>query len=182
MLLKILKRALLTLIVLIGILAIVVALQPDTYRISRSATMAAPGDVVFAQVNDFRKWDAWSPWAKLDPNVKNTFSEPASGTGATYSWAGSEKVGEGKMTITESKPSEHIAIKLEFFKPYADSCNVDFNFKPASDKTDVTWTMNGKKDFMGKAVWLFLGMENKLSNDFDQGLAQMKVAAESAKK
>ena len=48
MILKIL--AVLTVIVVV--LAIVVALQPADFRVSRSATFAAPPATVFAQVND----------------------------------------------------------------------------------------------------------------------------------
>ena len=80
---------------------------------------AAPPPAVFAQVNDLRQWEAWSPWAKLDPAVKNTFEGAATGTGAIFRWAGNNEVGEGRMTITESRPSDLIRMKLEFLKPFA---------------------------------------------------------------
>src|SRR5215212_7286991 len=94
-------RVLLVLVLLIGIFCIVVALQPAEYRVTRSATIAAPPQVVFNQVNDFHDWEAWSPWGKLDPAAKNSFEGPAAGTGAMFSWNGNKDVGEGKMTITE---------------------------------------------------------------------------------
>ena len=57
------KKILIVLAVLCGILvaaAVLVSMQPDTFTVQRSATMAAPPAAVFAQVNDFQAWDAWS--------------------------------------------------------------------------------------------------------------------------
>src|SRR5262249_44951277 len=89
-----------------------VALQPSAYRIARPATIASPASAVFAQVNDFHKWDAWSPWAKLAPTAKTTFDGPSAGEGAVFAWAGNREIGEGRMTLTQSRPSDLIRIKL----------------------------------------------------------------------
>src|SRR5712692_10980294 len=112
-------KILLGLVVLVVVLAIVVALQPSEFRVARTATIAAPAPVVFAQVNVLRKWDAWNPWAKLDPAMKQTYEGASAGVGAVYTWAGNNEVGEGRMTVTESRPSELIRIKMEFLKPFA---------------------------------------------------------------
>src|SRR5476651_169038 len=114
-----LKKIAIGVVAVIVVFLIVVAMQPGEFRVERTATMAAPAGDVFAQVNDFHKWEAWSPWAKMDPAAKNTFEGPASGVGAKFSWDGNDKVGAGRMTITESKSSERIAIQLEFLKPFA---------------------------------------------------------------
>src|SRR3954454_4734137 len=127
------KKILLVLLVAVAICAGVVALQPADFRIERSATIAAPAPDVFAQVNDFHNWEAWSPWAKLDPTAKNSFEGPPAGTGSIFRWSGNDKVGEGLMTILEPQPSDHIKIKLEFVRPFADTANTDFTFKPQGD-------------------------------------------------
>ena len=121
-------------IIVIGFV-IVVAMQPNEFRISRSAKMAAPPATVFAQVNDYHNWDAWSPWATLDPNAKTTFEGPSSGTGSTFSWSGNDKVGEGRQTIIESRPDELIRIKLEFKKPFEATNTAEFTFKPEGEQT-----------------------------------------------
>lgn len=77
---------------LFTVLIVVVAVQPDEMKVTRSAKMAAPPARVFAEVNDYHKWEAWSPWAKLDPNAKTTFEGPDAGTGAKFSWSGNSKV------------------------------------------------------------------------------------------
>ncbi len=173
---------LIVLAVIIVLFLGIVAIQPSDFRIARSANIAAPPDVVFAQVNDFHNWEAWSPWAKLDPAVKNTFEGSSSGTGAKFSWAGNDKVGEGRMTITESHPSDLIRIKLEFLKPWEATSTTEFTFKPEGDQTKATWTMFGERSFMEKAVCLFMNMDKMLGGEFDKGLAQIKAIAESAAK
>src|SRR4029079_18322294 len=111
---KILIRVAAAVAAIVVLFLIVVALQPSDFRISRSAKMAAPPAAVFAQVNDYHNWDAWSPWAKLDPNAQVTFEGPTSGVGAKFIWSGNDKVGQGQQTITESRPDELVQIKLEF--------------------------------------------------------------------
>jgi len=177
------KKILLGIVVAVGVLVVVfvciVALQPSHYRVERSATINAPASVVFAQVNDFHKWGAWSPWANLDPAMKQSFEGAPAGTGAVYTWAGNNQVGEGRMTITNSHPNDLIKIKLEFIKPWAATNATDFMFKPQGNQTAVTWTMDGDNNFMGKAFGLFMNMDKMVGDDFQKGLAQMKSVSEA---
>jgi hypothetical protein len=154
-------------------------MQPPDFRISRSATIPAPPAAVFAQVNELRNWEGRSPWVKLDPSMKQTYEGPDAGTGAISRWSGNGQVGEGKMTITESKPGELVRIQLEFVKPMAATNDVRFDFKPQGSETLVTWTMSGKSNFVQKAFGLFMDMEKMLGGQFEQGLAQLKTAATS---
>ncbi|CAN5630676.1 SRPBCC family protein [soil metagenome] len=181
-----LKKAFLAIVVLFVVatvvFCIVVSMQPADFKISRSATMAATPEKVFAQVNDFHNWDAWSPWAKIDPTMKAEFSGAAAGVGAVYSWAGTGDAGEGEMTIAASHPSEHIGIDIEFLKPMAAKNTIDFMFKPEGDKTNVMWTMAGKNNFAAKAFCMFVNMDKLVGGDFEKGLAQMKMVVESGPK
>ena len=177
-----LKKILIGISVVVVAFVVVVALQPADFRVTRTATIAAPPEMVFAQVNDFRNWNEWSPWAKLDPNTKNTFDGPASGVGAGFAWAGNKEVGEGRMTITESKPNDLVKMKLEFIKPFQAVNTTEFTFKPEGDNTAVTWSMSGKNNFMFKAVGLFMNTDKMIGGDFEKGLASMKSIAETAAK
>ena len=166
--------------VVVAGLAVVVALQPSDFRVSRTATIAAPAPVVFAQVNDFHNWTAWSPWAKLDPAMKQTYEGAPAGTGAIYTWVGNREVGEGRMTIVESRPSDLIRVKLDFVKPLAGTSVAEFTFRPEGDRTAVTWTMTGEKNFVAKAIHLVLSMDRMIGDQFEKGLAAMKTVAEAA--
>jgi hypothetical protein len=173
---------LLVLAAIVAVFVAVVAMQPSEFRVTRSATMSAPPSDVFAQVNDFHKWQAWSPWAKLDPAMKLTYDGAPAGTGAIYAWAGNSKVGEGRMTMTESHPSELITIKLEFMKPFKATHTAEFTFKPQGNQTVATWSMLGRKNFILKAFGLFMSMDKMVGGDFEKGLANMKSLVEAPKK
>jgi hypothetical protein len=170
---------LIALAAIVVVVVIVVAMQPSAFRIVRSATMSAPASLVFAQVNDFHQWQAWSPWEKLDPALKRTYEGAPAGNGAIYSWVGNNKVGEGRMTLTESRPSDLIRIRLEFLRPFKATNTAEFTFKPEGNETLVTWSMSGVKNFMFKAFGLLMNMDKMVGRDFEKGLAQMKSVVEA---
>ncbi len=179
---KKLGYAFLVLVAILGVLAVVIAMRPGEFHVERKITINAPASAVFAQVNDFHKWEAWSPWAKLDPNAKNTFEGPSEGEGAIFKWSGNSDVGEGSMTLAESKPHERINIKIAFTKPMQDSSDIGFTFKEDDGKTTVTWTMHGKQNFLGKALCLFVfDMDKMIGEKYDEGLASMKSLVEAKK-
>lgn len=175
-----LKKVALVVLAVIAVLLIVIATRPDTYRVQRSTVVAAPPAVAFGLVNDFHQWAPWSPWGKLDPNMKQSYDGPAVGVGASYFWSGNDKVGEGRMTITESVPPERIVIKLEFIKPWEGNNVTTFTFAPQGESTQVTWVMDGTNTFMSKAFSLFMNMDSMIGKDFELGLAQLKSTAETA--
>jgi len=164
---------------LIAVLLIVIAMQPNEFRVTRSAKFSASPAAVFAQVNDFHKWEAWSPWAKMDPNAKSSFEGPSSGEGAIFRWSGNNEVGEGNMTILESRPDDLIHIKLDFIRPFAGTNDTKFTFKPEGDQTAVTWSMAGKNNFITKAVGLCMNCEKMVGDQFEQGLTNMKSIVET---
>jgi hypothetical protein len=168
--------------VIVVVFAVIVALQPSSFRVARSTRISAPPPAVFAEVNDFHKWEAWNPWGKIDPAMKQTYQGAPAGIGAVYTWAGNNEVGVGRMTITDSRPSDLIRIKLEFFKPFTATNQSEFTFKPEGDQTAVTWSMTGNNNFMAKAVHLSMNMDKMVGGQFEKGLAQMKAAVESTAK
>ena len=173
-------KALIALAVIVIVVVVVVAARPAEFRVARTARIAAPPAAVFAQVNDFHKWDAWNPWATLDPAMKQSYEGVPAGAGAVYTWAGNSHVGEGRMTLTESRPSDLIRIKMEFLKPFAGTSTAEFTFRPEGDQTVVTWSMEGRNNFMAKAIHLVMNMDKMIGGQFEKGLAQMKAVAEAA--
>jgi uncharacterized protein YndB with AHSA1/START domain len=175
------KKVLIALVVVLAVFAVVVSRQPGDFKVSRSAVVNAPPAKVFAIVNDMHRWNDWSPWAKMDPAMKVTFEGPASGVGASESWSGSSKVGQGKMTITESKPSQKVGMQLEFLKPMKATNQVEFNLKPEGKGTSVEWAMSGKNNFISKAFGLVMNMDKMIGGDFEKGLANLNEVAQAKK-
>jgi Polyketide cyclase / dehydrase and lipid transport len=174
-----LKKILIALAAIIVLFLIVVTLQPSEFHVERTAAISAPQADVFAQVNDFHKWETWSPWAKLDPAAKVTFAGPSEGEGTVMTWSGNDKVGAGKMTLIESHPSDLVKIKVDFVKPFEGTSTSGFDFKPEGDQTGVTWTMSAHHSFMEKAFCLVMNGKKMVGDDMEKGLAQMKSVVES---
>jgi polyketide cyclase/dehydrase/lipid transport protein len=171
-----LMNVLLALAVLLVVLAAFVATRPGDFRIVRTRTVAAAPEVVHRFVNDFHNWPAWSPWEKIDPNMKRDHSGPASGTGAQYHWVGSKKVGEGRMTIVDTRPPSGVTIRLEFLKPFKATNTTQFDLVPSGGGTHVSWAMTGHNGFLAKAFSLFMNMDKVVGSDFEKGLAGLDAA------
>jgi hypothetical protein len=172
------RKILLVLVALLAVFLIVVALQPSDYRVERTTTIAASPAQVFPHVNNLHQWEAWSPWAKIDPDAKVTFEGPEAGEGAVMTWDGDDNVGAGKMTLVESDPDKAVKIKVTFTRPFEGGTNSDFSFTPKGNLTEVAWAMHGTHNFMEKAFCLVFNGVNMMSNDIDKGLAQLKSVVE----
>jgi len=174
-----LKKLLIGIAVIIIVFVVIVATRPSEYSVTRSVAIAAPPDAVFPHVNELKKWAVWNPWEKIDPTMKLAYEGPGSGVGASYSWIGNREVGEGRMTITESRPGELVRLKLEFFKPMAGVSTAEFAFKPEGSQTTVTWSMTGKNNFVAKAFCMFVSMDKMIGGQFEKGLADLKSVVET---
>ena len=164
--------------VLLAAFLLYAASKPNTFRFERSIVVNAPPEKIFPLVNDFRAWTKWSPWEKLDADLKRDYAGAASGVGATYAWLG-DKSGQGRMEIVESTPSSKIGIKLDFIKPMQASNKAEFSFIPeAGGGTRVNWVMTGQNPYMAKVMQTVISMDSFLAKDFESGLAAMKAAAE----
>jgi hypothetical protein len=172
---------LLALAFIVILLAVVVVGQPTEFGVSRRTKINAPAGQVYPHVNELRNWEEWSPWAKLDPNCKMTYDGPPAGVGASFAWAGSNKVGAGRNTITQSVPDQLVRLKLEFLKPIVATNTAEFSFQSDGSQTIVTWTMLGKNSFGGKVFGLLMNCEKMCGNQFEKGLANMKSVVEANK-
>jgi hypothetical protein len=172
------KKILIVVVLLIGGILIFAATRPDTFRIERSASIKAKPEKVFALVNDFHNWTSWSPWEKIDPELKRTFSGKKSGKDAAYAWEGNKDVGSGSMLITESVAPTKITIKLDFIKPFEAHNVTEFVFDTKGDSTNITWVMTGENNFIGKLMSIFMNMDKMVGKDFEKGLVNLKTAVE----
>jgi len=159
-----------------GVLALA-ATKPDNFSVQRSVSIKAPPEKISGVLSDFRAWDAWSPWEKVDPKMRRTYSGEPKGKGAKYAWAGNSEVGEGSMTITEAQPSR-VALDLDFVKPFEGHNKVVFALAPKGDATEVTWTMNGPSPYITKLIQVFCDMDGMIGKQFEAGLADLKTVAE----
>ncbi|HEU4851196.1 MAG TPA: SRPBCC family protein [Telluria sp.] len=168
-------------IVVLAVLAIILGLaatKPDTFAVTRTVTIKAPPEKIHPLVADFRNWPSWSPWEKMDPDMKRTYSGPQGGVGAVYAWDGNDQVGAGRMEITGMSVPGSVDIKLDFTRPFESNNKTQFRFEPQGADTQVTWNMSGPMPFISKLMSVFVSMDSMIGPDFEKGLAQMKTMAE----
>ena len=151
--------------------------MPDTFRVFRSVTMAAPPERIAPHIEDFRMWQKWSPYEKLDLQMKKTFSGAERGVGSSYAWEGNSKAGAGSMTITEATPKT-VIMALRFTKPMRSESSAEFTLEPDGTGTRVTWAMTGQKNFMMKVMGIFMNMDKLIGRAFEEGLANLKELVE----
>lgn len=166
------------LVLAVAAVLIYAAFKPDTLSVQRSASIKAAPDKIFALINDFDQWAAWSPYEKKDPAMKRTRSGAPKGKGAIYAWEGNKDVGKGRMEIADTQPPAKVTINLDFEKPFAGHNTVVFTIEPKGDLTNVTWAMSGRCAYIAKVIGIFVSMDKMIGDDFAAGLASMKAVAE----
>jgi polyketide cyclase/dehydrase/lipid transport protein len=171
---------------IIGVIAIAIvallgyaASRPDSFRVQRSTRIAAPPQQIVPHIDDFRAWSTWSPYEKLDPAMKKTYSGAPRGVGAVYEWNGNAKSGQGRMEIRSSDASA-VAIALDFTRPFRANNLAEFTLVPDGGATTVTWSMTGSSPFVTKLFGVFVNMDDLIGRDFVTGLASLKAASEQA--
>jgi hypothetical protein len=154
------------------------ATRPGFFTVERTATIQAPPEKIFPLIEDFRRWREWSPYEKLDPNMKRTLGGAEKGAGATYAWEGDSKAGAGRMEITDAPSPVRVTIKLDFTRPFESHNVAEFRLVPLGAGTQVTWAMHGPSPFLTKLITVFVDMDRMVGKDFDAGLASLKAIAE----
>ena len=165
-------------LVLVAVLLVVIATRPAAFRIERSATIAAPAEVVYAQIGDLHRWERWNPFEKGDASMRKTFEGSPAGVGSAYHYV-SDHAGEGRMTLTDLRPNQRVGVRAQFIKPMAATNDIEFTLKPAAGGVTVTWAMSGRNPFLGKAVSLFVNMDRMVGGQFEKGLADLKQVSEA---
>jgi uncharacterized protein YndB with AHSA1/START domain len=176
---KIVVIVLIVFVVLILAVLAYAATKPDAFRIQRSKSIKAPREKIFALISDYHGWPAWSPYEKLDPAMKRTYSGATRGKGAVYEWEGNNKIGKGRMEITDEAPPSRVTIKLDFLVPFEAHNTAEFTLEPNGDSTNVTWAMYGHRPFMVKVMNLVFNMDKMVGGQFEEGLTNLKTISET---
>lgn len=165
-------------LVVAGVAVYAAATQPDTFRVSRSLDISAPPEKIYSILSDFHRSPEWSPYEKLDPDMKRTHSGAPSGKGAVYEWDGDSNAGAGRMEIVEATPAQSMTLRLDFVRPFEASNTVEYKLRPKGSATQVSWDMHGPMPFISKVMCVFVDLDTMIGKDFETGLANLKTLAE----
>ncbi len=151
----------------------------DKVQVSRSIKIDRPAKMVFKAVNSMHTFNAWSPWAKLDPDAKYEFSGPVNGVGSKMSWSGNEEVGSGRQEIIESNPYESVKLELYFDGQGDDPSWATHQIKDMGDSSEITWVFDA--DFKGNIMGRYFGMmmDGMLGPQYESGLRNLKALVEA---
>ena len=169
--------ALVVIVLLLAAALAFVASRPNTFTVLRATTIKAPPEKIFPLINDLHGFNTWNPFAKMDPEMKLSYSGPQAGRGAAYAWE-SRRMGVGSMEIVDTAPPSKVILKLDFLKPFEGHNVVEFTLQPKGDATNVTWEMRGPMAFIPKIMNLFVSTDKMVGGQFEMGLADMKAVAE----
>ena len=172
---KTLKIVGIVLAILVLVFVVGGLVMPKGYQVERSERIQAPVEIVFAQVNDLRNWEKWSPWNSADPTMQISYSENPVGQGGSYSWTG-EGAGEGNLTIVRSVAPSRIETRLDFGE--MGSAEGYWDFSHAAGVTSLTWGFSGQNSGI-LGGWFTLMMDGMIGPQFEAGLAAIKEIAES---
>lgn len=177
------KRKILTalsavVIFIVGIL-IVASFQPKEFHVERTVSTSAQAQDIYNIMGNFGRFSEWSPWHKLDPNMKVEMSGQPGEVGSSYSWEGNDDVGSGKMTIAAVQPPQSIDVDLEFFKPFPGKSKVIWRIEDTGSERKMTWSMDGTNDnIIARAMCMFFSMDKMIGRDFEEGLSNLKNVVE----
>lgn len=152
---------------------------PTKHHVERSITINTPASVVFKEVNSYKSFDNWSPWANIDPNGKIRFEGPTSGVGSTMIWSSKNpKVGNGSQKIVVSEPNKHILVDLKFdgFKGKI-TAGWKFEEKKAGE-TLVTWSNDSHNKGGIFSKYMDLIISPQIGKSYEKGLKNLKAYVE----
>lgn len=181
MLKKIIIGVVAVIVIAVGTVCAIAATKPDIFRVERSTIIQAPAEKISVFITDFHRWPQWSPYEKLDPNMKHTYSGSENGKGSVFEWNGNSDAGSGRIEITDVDPNK-IRMKLDFTNPFEAHNITEFAMVPEGDGTKLTWSMEGPNSFMCKVMQVVCNMDDMVGRDFVTGLNNLKTISESPPK
>lgn len=174
---KILKRVLLGLVIVLALLAAIGFVLPRHAHVERSVEIKAPQAQIFEMINSFKRFNEFSPWAGLDPNMQLAYEGPESGVGAKMRWASTnDRVGSGSNEIVESTAPNLVRTKLDFGDQ--DTGEASFELEAVDGGTHVTWAFDTDLGNNPIARYFGLMFDKWIGADYEKGLGKLKEIME----
>lgn len=168
------------LLLVLLVLLIQAARQPDQFRVERKLQIQASPEALFALIQDLRQFNRWNPYEKKDPQIQGQYSAQTAGPGARYAWQ-SKEVGEGSMEITAQEAPQRVQMRLDFLKPFEAHNLAEFQIvAQPGGVSEVSWSLSGPSPFISKLMGVIFNMDRMIGRDFEAGLQNLKALAEAS--
>ncbi|MFM6928832.1 MAG: SRPBCC family protein [Bdellovibrio sp.] len=173
--------AVLVVLGLIIAFVIFVASRDGKFRYERSGVINASADKIFPFLVSFKLGSEWSPFEKVDPKMKKTYSGTDGAVGSTMEFEGNRDAGSGKLELLAMVPNKSVDIRLTMIKPIQGDNLVQYKLTPEGNGTLFTWTMSGNGGFMGKLMVVLIDCDKMIGDQFVAGIANLKTIVEAQK-
>lgn len=170
------KKLLYTLLGLFALYVILAFFGPSEVKVERQISIQLPKSVLMPKLADLRYFhNTWSPWTLLDPAMTCSYNGEAGQIGHSMSWSGNDEVGTGTLEVT-GIGLDTIYQKLSF-EGMGDA-KVYLLVTDSGTASRVSWGLMFPVGFFGRTPMLFMNMEKRLGQTYEQGLERLKQAAE----
>jgi len=177
---KILKKALLVLLIIIAIPLIIALFVKREYTVKRDITINKPNSEVFDYIKHLKNQDNYSKWVRTDPKMKKDFRGTDGTVGFIYAWNGNDKAGEGEQEITNITEGQRLDVVVRFKRPMESTAKAPFITRALSaNQTEVEWGLEGKSPYPLNFMNLF--MDKMLGKDIETSLNTLKGILENQK-
>jgi hypothetical protein len=170
------KKLLIVLVVLAGVVVGVGFLLPSKFHVERSVVIQKDASAIHPLIANPSRWPEWSAWTKENyPEMVATYEGPAEGVGAKSNWK-DPKNGNGGLVITKSDPATGIVYDLTFEN--CEPSTAAIAYTKAEGGTQVTMSVDG--DVGSNPFYRYLGllMDKFMGGDFEKGLNKLKTVVE----
>lgn len=168
--------ALLALLLALAATVAFVASRPTTYRVERSALLAAPPAVLLYEISDVREWPRWSPWEQSSTPRRRSFGGQPSTAGASYYWSAGDGSGPGRLTVDRITSLE-VELELE---SHGRSTDMVFVLLPSGTGTQVTWSITGeRRRFADRLLSVLRNPDRAIAADLERGLEGLRAVTDT---
>lgn len=176
---KIIKKILLAIGILILLVLISALFIKKDYAVEKEIIINKPASEVYDYVRILRNQNAFSTFAKKDPNIKSVYTGKDGETGSVFAWEGNSEVGSGEQKITKLTKDQRIDIEMHFINPFESYAPAYFTFENVSaNQTKIKWGMNGKMVYPLNFMRIFFDMEEMIGKEYQISLQNLKSILE----
>lgn len=172
------QKSLIAVFVFLVGLVLFAYILPNRWQVERSILIAASRTSIFSYINNLQQWPSWTYFSEDHDNTAQiSFHGPSSGIGASLYWAG-EKLGDGKLTITESNPETGVryAMQIQGFYP---AIFGKISLITTTQGTKVIWKDQGELGNNPVNRYFGLLLEPTLGVGLEKSLAKLKEIVET---
>ena len=168
-------------VVVLGVAAGAATLaRPAAFRVERTASVAAVGATIQAELIDLQRWGAWWPGLRSEEGAQRFFGGPPSGVGATCYWSLPDRPGQGRLTVLDSAPGL-VEVEFQFERDGATAAERDLRFTLTAEgaATRVSLVASGADGLLRRALGLVWSRESELGPGLEEALRGLRTTSES---